>query len=159
MASILHLRLILQRFDDLMLWTTLPLERWKCHSLSSFFYPLEKDPGGLFRFEFQRLILICSRQDVHFDKGLPFLSYVFALFLYILFLIFAPLFFLSFFFFFLLSCWLLYWPCMKNTEFKEWGAARLLFEASHELETNEMPFYFLLISSCFTSFFLMLAVL
>lgn len=144
MASILHLRLILQRFDDLMLWTTLPLERWKCHSLSSFFYPLTKDPGGLF--EFQRLILICSRQDVHFDKGLPLLSYVFAFFYIYLFLL------LFSFCLFLLRCWLLYWPCMKNTEFKEWGAARLLFEASHELETNEMPFFFVLISSCFTFF-------
>lgn len=33
------------------------------------------------------------------------------------------------------------------------GAVRLLFEASHELETNEMPFL-LLISSCFTFSFL-----
>lgn len=44
-----------------------------------FFLSMRKDPGGLF-FEFQRLIIICSRQDVHFDKGLPLLSYVFALF-------------------------------------------------------------------------------
>lgn len=38
------------------------------------------------------------------------------------------------------------------------GAARLLFEASHELETNEMPFFSPHLIY-FTFFFLMLAVL
>lgn len=88
MASILHLRLILQRFDDLMLWTTLPLERWKCHSLSSFFYPLIKRPWrAFFRFELRRLILICSRQGVYFDKGLLLFELRFCSFFYISFLL------------------------------------------------------------------------
>lgn len=38
------------------------------------------------------------------------------------------------------------------------GAARLLFEASHELETNEMPFFAHLIL-LYVCFFFMLAVL
>lgn len=60
-----------------------------------FFLSIDKKTlEGFFLFEFRRLILICSRQDVHFDKGLLLFELRFCSFLYILF---APLFFLSFF--------------------------------------------------------------
>lgn len=104
MASILHLRLILQRFDDLMLLDDSAFGEMEMPQfVLFFFYPLEKRPWrAFFRFEFRRLILICSRQDVHFDKGLPFLSYVFAAFsIYPFLLLFS-------FCLFLLCCWLLY---------------------------------------------------